>query len=77
MQYVPTAEELCIPDTAMPSYWGIYVRKEVPEPVKKVLSDLCKKVYDDPEFWGNIEKLGDQPHYDDPDFIRAAIKRQA
>jgi tripartite-type tricarboxylate transporter receptor subunit TctC len=52
MQDVPTAEELGIPDAAMLSYWGIYVRKEAPEPIKKVLSDLCKKVYDDPEFWG-------------------------
>jgi tripartite-type tricarboxylate transporter receptor subunit TctC len=49
----------------------------MPEPIKKVLSDLCKKVYDDPEFQGNIEKLGDQPRYGDPDFIRAAIKGQA
>jgi tripartite-type tricarboxylate transporter receptor subunit TctC len=59
MQYVPTVEEFGISDAAMPSYLGIYVRKDVLEPIKKVLSDLCKKVYDDPEFWGNIEKLGD------------------
>ena len=77
MQDVPTTAELGIPDAAMPSHWGIYIHKDIPEPIKKVLSDLCKKVYDDPEFRKNIEKLGDQPRFGDPDFIRAAMKRQA
>ena len=76
MPDVPTTEELGIPDAVMPSHWGIYVHKDMPEPIKKVLFDLCKKVYDDPEFQKHIEKVGDQPRFGDPDFIRAAIKRQ-
>jgi tripartite-type tricarboxylate transporter receptor subunit TctC len=77
MQDVPTAGELGFPDAAITSFWGMYVRKDMPEPIKKVLSDLCKKVYDDPEFRKNIEKMGEQPRFGDPEFIRAAIKRQA
>lgn len=72
---VPAAAEIGFPDTVLPSFWGIYVRKDISEPIKKVLSDLCKKISEDPDFRKGIEKLGGQPRYGDPDFIRAAIKR--
>ena len=59
----------------LPSFWGIYARKDVPEPIKRVLSDVCKKIFDDPDFRKGIQKLGGQPRYGGPDFIRAAIKK--
>ena len=73
---IPTAPELGFPDAALPSYWGIYVRRDTPETVKKVLADVSKKIFDDPDFRKGIARLGGQTRYGDPEFIREAIKKQ-
>jgi tripartite-type tricarboxylate transporter receptor subunit TctC len=73
---VPTVGELGFPDAAMPSFWGLYIRKDTPEPIKKVLADVSRKMSEDPELRKGIERLGGQPRYGGPDFIRAAIKKQ-
>ncbi|MCG6533193.1 MAG: tripartite tricarboxylate transporter substrate binding protein [Syntrophales bacterium LBB04] len=73
---VPTVGEVGFPDAAFPSYWGIYVRKDVPEPVKKVLADLCKKIAEDPDYRKGIERLGGgQVRYAGPEFVREATKK--
>jgi tripartite-type tricarboxylate transporter receptor subunit TctC len=73
---VPTVGELGFPDAAFPSFWGIYVRKDVPEPIKKVLADLCKKIAEDPDYRKGIERMGGgQVRYAGPEFIREAIKK--
>jgi tripartite-type tricarboxylate transporter receptor subunit TctC len=73
---VPTVGDAGFPDAAMPSFWGIYVRKDTPEPMKKVLADVSRKMWEDPDLRKGIERLGGQPRYGGPDFIRGAIKRQ-
>jgi tripartite-type tricarboxylate transporter receptor subunit TctC len=73
---VPTALELGYPDAVLPTYVGLYVHKNTPENIRKKLADVCKKIYDDPEFKKGIEKLGEEPKFGGPEFIRAAIKKQ-
>jgi tripartite-type tricarboxylate transporter receptor subunit TctC len=72
---VPTAGDLGFPDAALPSYWGIYVRKDVPEPIKKALTDVSRKIAEDPDFPKGIERVGGQPRYANPDFIRASTRK--
>ena len=73
---VPTALELGYPDAVLPTYIGLYVHKNTPENIKNKLADVCKKIYDDPEYKKGIEKLGEEPKFGGPEFIRAAIKKQ-
>jgi tripartite-type tricarboxylate transporter receptor subunit TctC len=51
------------------------VRKDVPEPIKKAFADVSKKIAEDPDFPKGIEKVGGQPRYASPDFIRASTKK--
>ncbi len=73
---VPTLMELGYPDAVLPTYVGLYVHKNTPEPVKKVLLDVCRKISDDPEMRKGIEKIGENPKFGGPEFIREAIKKQ-
>ena len=50
--------------------------KSVVAAIKKKLADVCKKIYDDPGFKKGIEKLGEEPKFGGPEFIKAAIKKQ-
>ena len=48
---VPCVVELGFPEVAkLPTYVGLYIHKDTPEPIKKTLVDAMKKIYDDPEF---------------------------
>jgi tripartite-type tricarboxylate transporter receptor subunit TctC len=72
---VPCATELGFPEVAkLPTYVGLYMHKDTPEPIKKILVDAMKKIYDDPEFKKGLETLGEEPRYGDPEFLRASIK---
>ena len=73
---VPTALELGYPDAVLPTFFGLYVHKDTAENIRKTLTDVCKKIYDDPEFKKGIEKLGEQPKFGGPEFIKEAIKKQ-
>ncbi len=73
---VPTALELGYPNAVLPTYVGLYAHKNTPENIKKTLMGVCKKIYDDPEFKKGIEKLGEDPKFGGPEFIREAIKKQ-
>ena len=71
-----TVGELGFPDAALPTYYGFYMRKDTPEAIKKALSGLFKKISEDPHCRNSIEKMGGQPRYGGPDFMKAAIERQ-
>lgn len=73
---VPTAAELGYPDAVLPTYIGLYVHKNTPEAIKKKLLDVCRKIYEDPELKKGIEKIGENPKFGGPEFLRDAIKRQ-
>jgi len=72
---VPTIVELGYPGMFLPAYTGIYIHKNTPEPIKKILMDALKKVYDDPAFKKGIANLGVEPKWGGPDFINEQIKR--
>lgn len=71
----PTVVELGFPQANLPSFWGLYIRKDTPASVKNALTDACKKIAEDPDLKKGIEKLGGVPRYGGPDFIMEAIKR--
>jgi tripartite-type tricarboxylate transporter receptor subunit TctC len=72
---VPCAVELGFPEVAkLPTYVGLYIHKDTPEPIKKTLVDAMKKIYDDPEFKKGLEILGEEPVYGDPEFLKASIR---
>lgn len=73
---VPTAFELGYPDAVLPTFFGLYAHKDTPENIRKTLTDVCKKIYDDPEYKKGIEKLGEATRFGGPEFIKEAIKKQ-
>jgi tripartite-type tricarboxylate transporter receptor subunit TctC len=74
---VPSVVELGFPEAAIPSFVGFYAHKNTPEDIKKTLIDALKKTYEDPEFKKGIEKLGEEPRYGGPEFMREAIRKGA
>jgi tripartite-type tricarboxylate transporter receptor subunit TctC len=73
---VPTAVELGFGEATLPTYFGLYIHKDTPESIQKALGVTAKKIYDDPAFKKGIERVGDEPRYGGPDFLREAIKKQ-
>ncbi len=72
---VPTVVELGYPQANLPSFWGLYIRKDTPAKEKAALTALCKKLTDDPELKKGIERLGGVPRYGGPEFIIESISR--
>jgi len=72
---VPCVVELGFPEAAIPSFIGLYAHKDTPENIKRTLMDAFKKTYEDPEFKKGIEKLGEEPRFGGPEFIKEAIKK--
>ena len=73
---VPSAVELGFPEAAkLATFNGLYAHRNTPEDVKKTLLDLFKKIYEDPEFKKGIERMGDEPRFGGPEFIKEAIKK--
>jgi tripartite-type tricarboxylate transporter receptor subunit TctC len=73
---VPTSVELGYADATLPTFFGLYVHKDTPESIKKVLAGVAQKICEDPDFKNRIESLGEQPRYGGPEFLREAIKKQ-
>jgi tripartite-type tricarboxylate transporter receptor subunit TctC len=72
---VPCAVELGYPEVAkLPTYVGLYIHKDTPEPIKKTFTDAMRKTYEDREFQRGLEALGEQPRFGEPDFLTKAIK---
>ena len=72
---VPCVVELGFPEVAkLPTYVGLYIHKDTPEPIKKTLVDAMRKIYEDPEFKKGLETLGEEPMYGDPEFLKASIR---
>ena len=55
---------------------GFYIHKNTPENIRSRLADVCRKIADAPDFKKGIGRLGEEPTFGSPDFIRDAIKRQ-
>jgi tripartite-type tricarboxylate transporter receptor subunit TctC len=55
---------------------GFYVHKNTPVPIRKILLDACKKIYDDPVFKKRVDELGDEPRFMSPESMRETIKKE-
>ena len=73
---VPTAVELGFPNAVLPAFFGLYVRRDTPEPIRKVLAETCKKITEDPETRKGIERVGEAPRFGGPEFVREEIRKQ-
>ena len=72
---VPCAAELGFPEVAkLPTFIGFYAHKDTPEEIRRILTDALKKTYEDPEFKKGFEKLGEEPKFAGPEFMREAIR---
>lgn len=73
---VPTSVELGFADATLPTFFGLYIHKDTPEPIRKALAAVAKKICEDPGFRNSIERLGEQPRYGGSEFLQEAIKKQ-
>jgi tripartite-type tricarboxylate transporter receptor subunit TctC len=72
---VPCAPELGFPEVAkLPTYVGLYVHKDTPAEIKKILLDVMTNTYQNPEFRKGLEALGEEPKFGGPDFMMEAIR---
>ena len=73
---VPSAVELGFPEAAkLLTVNGLYAHKDTPENIKQTLFNAFKKVSEDPEFKKGIERMGDEPRFGGPEFVRDAIRQ--
>jgi tripartite-type tricarboxylate transporter receptor subunit TctC len=73
---VPCTTELgFIEPGKLPTLFGFYAHKDTPEKIKETLVDVFKKTYEDPEFGKTIEKLGEEPKFGGPEFVKESIKK--
>ena len=73
---VPCAAELGFNEAAkLATLFGFYVHKDSPEKITKTLSDVFKKTCEDPELRKMITKLGEEPKFGGPEFVRESIKK--
>jgi tripartite-type tricarboxylate transporter receptor subunit TctC len=73
---VPSSLELGFPEASKYiTVVGLFVHKNTPGDVKKILIDAFKKTYEDPEFKKGIERIGEEPRFGGPDFLKDAIAK--
>jgi tripartite-type tricarboxylate transporter receptor subunit TctC len=58
----------------LPTFIGFYAHKDIPEEIKKILMEAFRKTYEDPEFKKGIDRLGEEPKFAGPEFMREAIR---
>lgn len=73
---IPCASELGFPEFAMLSTLaGLYLHRDTPKEVVKTLSDACKKISENPELAKSIEKIGEEPRFGGPEFMKESIRK--
>ncbi len=73
---VPSAVELGFPEASKYiTVVGLFVHKNTPENIKKILIDTFKKTSEDPDFKKGLERIGEEPRFGGPDFLKEAIKK--
>ena len=71
---LPTAAEAGFPEVGkLNGFVGLYVHKETPAEVRKVLFNALKKTFDDPEFQKRLDAFGEEPLFAGPEFITEEI----
>jgi tripartite-type tricarboxylate transporter receptor subunit TctC len=73
---VPSVAELGFPDAAkLSTFVGLYAHKGTPENIRKYLSEVSKKIYDDPRFKKLSDTSGEEPRFGGPEFMRDSIRK--
>ncbi len=73
---IPTVVELGFPDAAkLGTYLGLYVHRNTPEPIRAHLTELLKKVYEDPRVKRAIEDMGEVPRFGGPEFMKESVRK--
>ncbi len=73
---LPSIAEAGFPEAAkLRSFAGIYTHRNTPEEIKAYLTNLSKKIYDDPRFKKGFEKLEEEPVFIGPDQMREMVKK--
>jgi tripartite-type tricarboxylate transporter receptor subunit TctC len=73
---IPCSSELGFPEFGMLSTLaGIYLHKETPRDIVKILSDAFRKTSENPEVAKSIEKIGEEPRFGGPEFMKETIKK--
>jgi len=73
---VPTVIELGFPEIEkLATVVIMYVHKNTPPNIKKILVDTFKKIYDDPEYRKAVEKIGEMARYGTPEQCEVLVKQ--
>ncbi len=73
---IACASELGYPEFGMLSTLaGLYVHRDTPKEVFKTLSEACKKTSENPEVAKAIEKIGEEPRFGGPEFMKESIRK--
>ncbi len=73
---VPCAAELGFPEVGrFATLGGLYVHKDTPEKIIKILYDAFKKTSEDPDFKKGIENIGEEARFEGAEFNRETIKK--
>lgn len=73
---VPSTTELGYPVVEkLATFIGLYVHKDTPQEIRKTLYDVLKKVSEEPAFKKGVEKIGEVPRFEGPEFIKEAVKK--
>ncbi len=73
---VPCAAELGFPEASkLPTIVGLLGHKNIPPEIRKTLFNAFKKTFEDPAFKKGIEKLGEEPRFEEVEFLNEAIRK--
>lgn len=68
---VPSALELGYTEVAkLNTFNGLFIHKDTPEEIKKILIDTCKKIYEDPKFKEALVNFAEEPRFGGPEFFK-------
>jgi len=75
---VPCAPEVGFPEVGrFSSLGGLYIHKDTPEKIVKILFDALKKAYEDKAFKYGIENLGEEARFEGAEFNKEYVRKAA
>jgi tripartite-type tricarboxylate transporter receptor subunit TctC len=73
---VPSTTELGYPIVEkLATFIGLYVHKDTPQEIRTTLYTVLKKISEEPAYISGVEKIGEVPRFEGPEFIKEAIKK--
>jgi tripartite-type tricarboxylate transporter receptor subunit TctC len=73
---IPTANEQGFPDVdKVSAYVGLYGHRDIPERPRRILAEAFKKTCEDPALRAGVEKMGEEPLCETPEFSLDTIRK--